>query len=161
MGSEKLVVKAKSNVTKEIDLARELESRGIEAVETDIGDRVVQIAGEKPSHPTGPASHLSKEQIAEVLSAHFGREIPADPLILTQIIRDEVAAKIEAANIGITGTNAIAADERAILILHNEGNVTEVMIRPQKHIILAGIDKIYPDLEEALNMARLQTYYAN
>ncbi|MDD5095324.1 MAG: LUD domain-containing protein [Dehalococcoidia bacterium] len=160
IGSEKLVVKAKSNVTKEIDLVKELEARGIEAVETDIGDRVVQIAGEKPSHPTGPASHLSKERIAQVLSSHFGYEIPADPLTLTQVIRDEVAGKIEAANIGITGANAIAAEEGAILIVHNEGNVTEVMMRPQKHIILAGIDKIYPDLEEALNMAKLQTYYA-
>jgi len=160
IGSEKLVVKSKSNATKEIDLTKKLGALGIEAVETDIGDRVIQIADEKPSHPTGPASHLSKERIAEVLSAHFGYTIPPDPLVLTQIIRDEVAAKIEAANIGITGANAIAADEGAVLILHNEGNVTEVMMRPQKHIILAGTDKIYPDLEEALNMARLQTFYA-
>jgi iron-sulfur cluster protein len=160
VGDETLIVKSKANTTKEIDLAKELESRGIEAVETDIGDRVIQIAAERPSHHTGPASHLSKERIAEVLSAHFGYAIPADPLALTQVIRDEVARKIEAANIGITGANAIAADEGAVLLLHNEGNITEVMMRPKKHIILAGTDKIYPDLEESLNLAKLQTYYA-
>jgi len=160
IGSEKLVVKAKSNITKELDLSEELHKHGIESVETDIGDRVIQIAGEQPSHHTGPASHLSKEKIAEVLSEHFGKKLPADALVLTQIIRDEVATKIKETNIGITGANAIAAEEGAVVILHNEGNVTEVMMRPQKHIILAGIDKIYPDLEEALNLARLQTFHA-
>ncbi len=160
IGEERLIVKSKSNVTKEIDLAKELEARGIEAVETDIGDRLIQIAGEKPSHHTGPASHLSKERIARVLSAHFGTEIPADPLILTRTIRDEVARKIEAANIGITGATAIAADEGAVMMIHNEGNITEVTRRPGKHIIVTGIDRIYPDLEEAINLARVQTYYA-
>jgi len=157
---ENLVVKAKSNTTKELDLSKELHKHGIESVETDIGDRVIQIADERPSHHTGPASHLSKEKIAEALSSHFGKKLPADALELTQVIRDEVADKINQTSIGITGANAITAEEGAVLILHNEGNVTEVMMRPQKHIILAGIDKIYPDLEEAINMARLQTFHA-
>lgn len=157
---ETLVVKAKSNTTKELDLSKELHRHGIESVETDIGDRVIQIAGERPSHHTGPASHLSKEKIAEVLSAHFGKKLAADAMALTRIIRDEVAAKIELANIGITGANAIAAEEGAVVILHNEGNVTEVMMRPKKHLILAGIDKIYPNLEEAINLSRMQTFHA-
>ncbi|MDY6843393.1 MAG: LUD domain-containing protein [Thermodesulfobacteriota bacterium] len=160
IGDERLIIKSKSNTTKEIELTGQLEERGIEAIETDIGDRIIQIAGDKPSHHTGPASHLSKERIAEILSSHFGYEIPSDPTILTQILRDEIAQKIEVANIGITGANAITAEEGAILFVHNEGNITEVVMRPKKHIILAGIDKIYPNAEEALNMAKLQTYYA-
>ncbi|MBE0415674.1 MAG: lactate utilization protein [Dehalococcoidia bacterium] len=160
IGDEKLVVKAKSNTTKEIGLTGALEAKGIEAIETDIGDRIIQLAGDQPSHTTGPASHLSRNEIAKVLSRHFGRDIAPDPGVLTRTIRDEVSSYLKEANIGITGANAITAEEGAILLVHNEGNILELMMRPGRHIILAGIDKIYPNLEEAMNMAKLQTFYA-
>lgn len=160
IGEHRLVVKGKSNTAKELDLARALESRGIEAIETDIGDRLIQIAGERPSHHTGPASHLSRDEISRILSKHYQTDLPPDPLVLTHTIREEVRRKIKDAGIGITGANAIAAQEGAIVILHNEGNITEVAMRPGKHIVLAGVDKVYPNLEEAINMARLQTYFA-
>ena len=160
IGDEKLVVKAKSNTAREVGLTEALESRGIEVIETDIGDRIIQLAGDQPSHPTGPASHLSRNEIARVLSRHFGRDIPPEPAVLTQAIRDEVSGYLKEAKVGITGANAIAADEGAILLVHNEGNILELMMCPGSHIVLAGIDKIYPNLEEAMNMAKLQTFYA-
>jgi len=160
IGDEKLIVKSKSNVSKEIGLNKFLESKNVEVIETDIGDRIIQISRDKPSHPTGPASHLTRYDIAEILFEHDGIIVDPDPEKLTQQFREEISGHINNSKIGITGANAIAAEEGAIMLLHNEGNVLEMMWRPEKHIILAGIDKIYPDIDEALNMAKLQTYYA-
>lgn len=160
IGNEKLVVKAKSNTAKEIGLTEALESRGIEVIETDIGDRIIQLAGDKPSHPTGPASHLSRNEIASVLSRHFKRDIPPDPDVLIKAMKGEISGYLKESKVGISGANAIAAEEGAILLVHNEGNILEVMMCPGGHIVLAGIDKIYPDLEEAMNRAKLQTFYA-
>lgn len=160
IGDEKLIVKSKSNVSKEIGLNKFLESNNIISIETDIGDRIIQIAKDNPSHPTGPASHLTRYDIAEILFEHLGEIVDPDPEILTTIFRDEIAGFINEANVGITGANAITAEEGAVLLLHNEGNVLEVMWRPKKHIILAGIDKIYPNIDEAVNMAKLQTFFA-
>lgn len=160
IGNEKLIVKSKSNVSKEIGLNKFLESNNIVSIETDIGDRIIQIAKDNPSHPTGPASHLTRYDIVEVLFEHLGEIVDPDPEILTKIFRDEISGFINEAKVGITGANAITAEEGAVLLLHNEGNVLEVMWRPKKHIILAGIDKIYPNIDEAMNMAKLQTFFA-
>ena len=160
IGDEKLIVKSKSNATKEIGLTEHLEARGVEVVETDIGDRIVQLAGEKPCHPTGPAAHLDRYDIAAVLSAHLGREVAPEPDLLTRLFKEDVSEKIEQAKIGITGANAITAEEGGLLFIHNEGNLLRVMMRPKKHIVVATIDKVYPNLDEAINMARLVTFYA-
>ncbi len=160
LGGAGLVVKSKSNLTKEIGLVELLERSGVRVIETDIGDRIIQIAQEKASHPTGPASHLSRKDIAHILAGHFGRKVRPVAQEIVQAIREEVYGYITQAEIGITGANAIAADEGAILLQHNEGNIIEVAMRPAKHIVLAGIEKIYPNIEESLNMLRLQTFYA-
>jgi L-lactate utilization protein LutB len=160
IGDSKLVVKSKSNLTKEIGLIEALQAFGIEAVETDIGDRIIQLCGDIPSHPTGPASHLTRHDIANSLSTHFGRKVEPTAKAIVELIRDELSTYINRATIGVTGANAIAAEEGAILLLHNEGNIIEVAMCPEKHIILAGIDKIYPNIEGAINMMRLQTFYA-
>lgn len=155
-----LVVKSKSNLTKEIGLTEALEAVGIEVIETDIGDRIIQLGGDVPSHPTGPASHLTRYDIAKILSAHLGKTVKPTAQAIVELIRDEISAYINKATIGITGANAIAAEDGAILLLHNEGNIIQVAMRPEKHIVLAGIDKIYLNIEEALNMLKLQTFYA-
>lgn len=160
IGNERLIVKSKSNVSKEIGLNKFLESNNIVSIETDIGDRIIQIAKDNPSHPTGPASHLTRYDIAELLFEHLGEIVDPDPEILTKIFRDEISGFINEAKVGITGANAITAEEGAVLLLHNEGNVIEVMWRQKKHIILAGIDKIYPNIDEAVNMAKIQTFFA-
>ena len=160
IGDNRLVVKSKSNLTKEIGLTEALEAAGIDVIETDIGDRIIQLCGGMPSHPTGPASHLTRHDIARILSAHLGKTVKPTAREIVELIRDEISAYISKAKIGITGANAIAAEDGAILLLHNEGNIVQVSMRPEKHIVLAGTDKIYPGIEEALNMLKLQTFYA-
>ena len=160
IADDKLAVKSKSNLTKEIGLTEALEADGIKVIETDIGDRIIQLYGDTPSHPTGPASHLTRYDIAKVLSAHFGEKVEPTAKAIVTLIKDEISAYVNRATIGITGANAIAAEEGAIMLLHNEGNIIQVATRPEKHIVLAGTDKIYSNLEEALNMVKLQTFYA-
>jgi len=159
IGQEKIVVKSKSNLTKEIGLTHFLTDRGIEVIETDIGDRITQIAGQRASHYTGPACHLSRQNIADILSKFLHRDIPPVPEALMQAVREDIESYLQKARIGITGANAIGAEEGAALILHNEGNVTRVRTR-KKHLILASIDKVYPSVEDALLMLRLETFLA-
>ena len=159
LGEERLVVKSKSNISKEIGLTAFLTKHGIETIETDIGDRVGQIVGHRSSHYTGPIVHLSRQEIAQILSRHLGREVPPVPEDEMQAVREELETYFRKARVGMTGANAIAAAEGAVLILHNEGNVTRVRTR-SKHIILASIDKVYPRLEDAIGMLRLETYLA-
>jgi L-lactate dehydrogenase complex protein LldG len=160
MGDERLLVKSKTNLSKEIGLAAGLEAVGIELVETDIGDRIIQLSGEPTAHPTCPCAQLDRYDIARVLSEHLGREVDTDPNALIREIRDELVPLIERARIGLTGANAIAAAEGAVVLIHNEGNLDLVSQRPGKLIILAAPEKLYPNIEEAVNMAKLETYYA-
>jgi L-lactate dehydrogenase complex protein LldG len=159
VGEERLIVKSKSNISKEIGLTPFLNQRGIEVIETDIGDRITQLAGHRASHYTGPACHLSRYDYAQILSKHLKREIPPVPEQEMQAVREDIESYLKKAKIGITGANAIAANEGAALIIHNEGNVTRVRMR-SKHLIITSIDKIYPSLEDATVMAKLETYLA-
>ncbi len=159
VGDEKLVVKSKSNVTKEIELTAELQSRGIEVIETDIGDRILQVLKSKPSHPTGPISHLSAKTIAKGLSECYHKDISADPEDIVRFVRDEIKGYLEKAHVGITGANAITAEEGSILLAHNEGNIFEVM-RKKKHIVVTAIDKVYPAAEDAINMLKVLCFNA-
>jgi L-lactate dehydrogenase complex protein LldG len=160
MGDERLLVKSKTNVSKEVHLAHEMEERGFEVVETDLGDRIIQIADLPGAHPTGPAAHLDRYDIAKILSEYAGRELEPDPRKLTDFVLDDLNDRIDRARVGLTGANSIGAEEGAVLIIHNEGNITKVSMRPWKHIILTSIDKVFPNLDEGLNAARLQTFYA-
>ena len=160
MGDEKLLVKSKTNLSKEIGLAGALEDAGIKVVETDIGDRIIQLSGQPTVHPTGPCSQLTRHDIALVLSQYLGREVEPEPHHLIEAILDDIKPYIDEARVGLTGVNAIAAAEGATVHVHNEGNVDLVSQRPGKLIILASLDKIYPDIEESINMVRLETYYA-
>jgi L-lactate dehydrogenase complex protein LldG len=153
-----LVVKSKSNVTKELHLAEMLAADGIEIVETDLGDRIVQLAGCEATHPTGPACHLTRGQISGLFTDHFGVKVSEDPAELTEVMRKEIAGYISRARVGITGANAIAASEGAVVIVHNEGNAAKCAMLPDKHIVVTTPEKIVPDLDEAINVTKLQTY---
>jgi len=159
IGSEKLVIKSKSNVTKEIELTPALQSHGIQVIETDIGDRILQVLQGKPSHPTGPVAHFSAKKISKGLSQLYGKEIGEDPEEIVRFVRDEIKGYIEKAWVGITGANAITAEEGSIVIAHNEGNIFEVM-RRKKHIVVTAIDKVYPTVEDALNMLKIICFNA-
>jgi L-lactate dehydrogenase complex protein LldG len=160
MGEERLLVKSKTNISKEIHLTQVLNDEGYNVVETDLGDRIIQIADMPGAHPTGPAAHLDRYDIAKILSEYAGRELEPDPRKLTDFVLEDINDAIDSSQIGLTGANSIGAEEGAILLIHNEGNITKVSMRPRKHIILTSIDKVFPNLDEALNAARLQTYYA-
>jgi len=159
IGEERLIVKSKSNLSKEIGLTPFLARHGIEVIETDIGDRINQLTGGRSSHYTGPIVHLTRFEVSEILSGHLKREIPPVPEDEMQAVKEDIEAYLQRAKVGITGANAIAAREGAILIIHNEGNVTRVRTR-SKHLIIASIDKVYPDMNDAILMAKLETYLA-
>jgi L-lactate dehydrogenase complex protein LldG len=159
IGEEKLVVKSKSNLSKEIGLTPFLARHGIEVIETDIGDRINQLIGGRSSHYTGPIVHLTRFEVSNILSRHLKREIPPVPEEEMQAVKEDIETYLQKAKVGITGANAIAAREGAILIIHNEGNVTRVRTR-SKHLIIASIDKVYPNIQDGLLMARLETYLA-
>lgn len=159
VGAEKVIVKSKSNITKEIELTDSLNSKGIDVIETDIGDRILQLLKCNPSHPTGPISHLSAKIIAKKLTDLYGKNISEYPEEIINVVRDEIKDYIGRSNIGITGANAITAEEGSIVIAHNEGNIYQVM-RKKKHIIITSIDKIYPNVEEALNMIKIICFNA-
>ena len=160
LGGEKLLVKAKSNLSKEIGLSAALGEAGVDVVETDIGDRILQLSGEPTVHPTGPCAQLTRYDIAKIVSEHLGREVESEPSRLIEAIREDLLPCIEKAHIGLTSMNAIAAQEGSVVVIHNEGNIDLVSQRPAKLIMLSSPDKVYPDLEEAINMVRLETSYS-
>jgi L-lactate utilization protein LutB len=157
---QSLVVKSKSNITKALHLVESLSERGVEVVETDLGDRIVQLHGCEAVHPTGPACHLTRGQISELLSSHYSRLISDDPGELTTAVRDEISGFLERAQVGITGANAIAAREGAIVIVHNEGNAARCASLPGKHIVVTTPEKVVPSLRDAMDLVALQVYYS-
>lgn len=159
IGQEKLIVKSKSNVTKEIGLTRTLEEKGIEVVETDIGDRILQLLDTTPSHPTGPVAHLSAVEIAKRLSFHYNKQVREDPDEIVKTVREDIIRNLERARVGITGANAVTIEEGSIILTHNEGNIYEVM-KKEKHIVVTSIDKIYPDIESVINMLKILSFNA-
>ncbi len=159
IGNEKLVVKSKSNISKEIGLTDFLNQHGIEIIETDIGDRINQLSGGRSSHYTGPIVHLTRYEVAEILSKHLKREIPPNPEEEMRAVKEDIEYYLQKARVGITGANAISAKEGAVLILHNEGNITRVRMR-EKHLIITSIDKVYPNIQDAMLMLKLETYLA-
>ena len=159
IGKEDFIVKSKSNVTKELELTKFLEKNGATVVETDIGDRILQILHAKPSHPTGPVTHLSAKQIAKGISKYYDGPVMETPEDIVRIVKEDIVSSLDKAKIGITGANAITAEEGSIIITHNEGNIQEVK-RKQKHIVVTSIDKIYPDIESAINMIKILCFNA-
>jgi len=159
IGQEKLVVKSKSNVTKELGLTKFLETKGVTVIETDIGDRILQILDAKPSHPTGPVTHLSAQEIAKGISGYYGLPVAGTPEDIVKIVKEDIISNLAKARIGITGANAITAEEGSILMTHNEGNIHEVA-RKEKHIVVTSIDKLYPDIEAAINMIKILSFNA-
>jgi L-lactate dehydrogenase complex protein LldF len=138
------IVKSKSMVTEEIHLNVALESEGIEVIETDLGEYIIQLAGEAPSHIIVPAIHKTKRQIAELFTDKLGIEPTDDVDRLTSVARGVLRQRFAAADIGISGVNFGVAETGTILILENEGNVRLTTSLPKVHIAVMGIEKIVP-----------------
>lgn len=153
----KLVVKSKSMVTEEIELNNILIENGIEVVETDLGEWIIQLRGEKPSHIIYPAIHLTTEEVARTFSKVVGKELPTDASFLVRVARERLREKFIKADVGISGANVIAADTGTILVIENEGNARFVTNAPPVHICISGIEKIVPTVEDAILAARVIT----
>lgn len=147
-----LVIKAKSMTSEEIHLNRELERNGIHCLETDLGEWIIQLAGERPSHMVMPAIHKSREEVAQLFSKATGRPCPADIPTLVATARDTLRDGFLTATIGITGANVAIADSGTIGLVTNEGNARLVTTLPRIHIALIGLEKIVPSLAEALDI---------
>ncbi|MCX7761204.1 MAG: LutB/LldF family L-lactate oxidation iron-sulfur protein [Candidatus Kryptonium sp.] len=142
----KLCVKSKSMVTEEIGLREFLEEKGIETVETDLGEFIVQLANEMPSHITAPAMHKSRDEIGELFAEKLGVDFTNEPENLTKIARRFLREKFLNADLGISGANFLVAETGSIVIVENEGNAGLSTTLPKVHIVIAGIEKVIPRL---------------
>src|SRR5438093_9750113 len=140
----RLVVKSKSMVTEEIHLNAALEAVGVAALETDLGEYIIQLAGETPSHIIAPAIHKTKGQIAELFTEKLGIAPTDDIDRLTSAARQVLREKFAAADMGISGVNFGVAETGTILILENEGNIRLTTSLPKTHVAVMGIEKIIP-----------------
>jgi L-lactate dehydrogenase complex protein LldF len=143
-----LIVKSKSMVTEEIGLSHFLEKEGIETIETDLGEFIVQLSGEGPSHITTPAIHKSREDIGKLFAERLGVPYSSDPARLTGVARDYLREKFLTAQIGISGGNFAIAETGDIVIVTNEGNGRFATTVPRIHIAVLGIEKVIPRLED-------------
>jgi len=143
-----LVVKSKSMTTEEIELGDRLEQAGIESVETDLGEYIVQLAHERPSHIVAPALHKTRYDIAELFHQRLGVEPDPEPEHQTQIARRTLRDKFLRADIGITGANFVIAETGSIAIIENEGNARMSSTLPPIHIAIAGIEKLIPRMAD-------------
>lgn len=144
----KLIVKSKSMATEEIELNHFLEKLGIEAVESDLGEFIIQLLGQKPYHFVTPAMHLSLEDIAKLFHEKFETPLDATAEQLTQKARELLREKYTQADIGISGANFIIADTGSIAITENEGNARLTTTFPKVHIAVVGIEKIIPSMHD-------------
>ena len=162
------VVKSKSMATEEIHLNHALEAEGINPVETDLGEWIIQLANETPSHIVVPAIHKTKGQIADLFVEKTGIEKTDDVDVLTNTARKVLRSRFAEAEVGISGVNFGVAETGTILILENEGNIRLTTSLPKIHIALMGIEKVIPrfaDLDVFLKLLprsgtgqRLTTY---
>jgi len=155
------VTKGKSMVSEEIGLNPFLEANGIAPVETDLGEYIVQLRREPPSHIIAPAFHLNKEDVAETFrEAHLALN-PDRPLVeRTELVaeaRRVLRARFESADAGITGANFLAAEEGAAVLVTNEGNGDLTRLLPKTHIVLTGLEKVVANLGHAAVLLRLLT----
>ncbi len=155
----KTVTKGKSMVTEEIALNPFLEANGIVPVETDLGEYIVQLRHEPPSHIIAPAFHLSKEQVAETFFASHKDLDPKRSLeernALVQEARAVLRRSFESADAGITGANFLSAAEGAAIIVTNEGNGDLTRLLPKTHIVVTGIEKVVADMSDVAVLLRL------
>ena len=138
----KLAVKGKSMVTEEIGLNHALENAGIETVETDLGEYIIQLAGEKPSHIIAPAIHKSKEEIGQLFADKLGMDYTDDPGTLTLAARKALRKKFLAADMGISSCNMACAETGHITTVSNEGNIRMATTLPRVHVAFMGMERI-------------------
>lgn len=144
----KTIVKSKSMVTEEIHLNRHLEETGVEVTETDFGEFIIQVAGERPSHLVGPALHKTAEEMAVLLNNRFNQKLTKDPHEMAQFARGVLRQKFAEADMGITGGNFLVAETGTVVIISNEGNARLTSSVPRIIVSIVGIEKVIPKLAD-------------
>lgn len=144
----KIIVKSKSMTSEEIDLNDRLEHHELEAVETDLGEWIIQLAHERPYHIVAPALHMTRYQVADLFTSKLGVEREVVVEKQTLIARARLREKFLAAHIGISGANFVVADSGAVCIVENEGNARLTTSAPKIHIAIAGIEKLIPRAQD-------------
>jgi L-lactate dehydrogenase complex protein LldF len=146
----RMAVKSKSMATEEIHLNEALEQAGIVPVETDLGEYIIQLAHERPSHIIAPAIHKTKGQVADLFAKELKQKVAADPEALTKIARGELREKFLQADLGITGANFAIADTGTVVLVTNEGNGRMVTSLPRVHVVVMGIEKVVPSMTDLM-----------
>ncbi len=155
----KTVTKSKSMISEEIAINEHLETHGVEPVETDLGEYIIQLRHEPSSHIIAPAIHLTKDQIAETFRDKHGHLEAArnleEPETLLEEARGELRRKFISADVGLTGANMLVAETGSIVLVTNEGNADLTYSLPKTHIAIASLEKIVPTLEDATTILRI------
>ena len=144
-----LMVKGKSMVSEEIELNHYLEAHGMQAVESDLGEYIVQMAGEKPTHIVMPAIHKTKEQVSELFHNHLNTPLTDDVDELTGIARRALRDIYRRADVGLSGVNFAVAETGTLCLVENEGNGRLTTTVPPVHIAITGIEKVVAKLSAA------------
>jgi L-lactate dehydrogenase complex protein LldF len=144
----KTVVKSKSMISEEIHLNPTLEDAGLQVIESDLGEYIIQLAGETPSHIVVPAIHKTKEQVGELFQQHLGLPYTNDPAIMTAAAREELRKVFLSAEMGISGVNFGVAETGTICLVTNEGNGRLTTTLPRLHVALMGIERLAPNIDD-------------
>jgi L-lactate dehydrogenase complex protein LldF len=151
-----LLAKGKSMVAEEVFLNAHLEAAGVRVVETDLGEWIIQLARETPSHMVMPAIHKSRQQIADLLERETGRDVPRDDITAqVRVAREALRRMFLAAGAGMIGANALVAETGSVMLVTNEGNGDLVSTLPPLLIVIAGWEKLLPTLADAAAQIRL------
>jgi iron-sulfur cluster protein len=163
VGKDKLIVKGKSMTGEEIGLREHLEEHGNEVYETDTGEFIIQQMGSRPMHILSPAIHVPREDVARLFSKVMGQELPSDSDIATMVAaaRGFLRDKYFQADIGISGSNVVAAETGTLFLIENEGNIRLATGAPPIHIALVGMEKLVPTLADAYKVSEVTWRYAN
>jgi L-lactate dehydrogenase complex protein LldF len=149
------VVKSKSMVSEEMHLNQKFAEQGIECLEADLGEYIIQLANESPSHIIIPAIHKNREQISELFSKEGGEPLSTDTKTLTAFARRQLREKFLQADIGMTGCNFAIAESGSVVLFTNEGNGRMVTTLPKTHIVMMGMERILPSWEDLEVMANV------
>jgi iron-sulfur cluster protein len=149
------MVKSKSMVSEETGLNTFLAVNGVTALETDLGEWIVQLAAEAPTHMVMPAIHLTRGEVARLFEDKLGRPVAEDIPALVRIARDKMRQEIFAAQAGFSGANVLIAEAGAVVVVTNEGNGRLVATVPPVHVVLATIEKVIPTVEDAIRLLRV------
>ncbi len=151
------VVKGKSMTSAEVGIDEALARQGIEVVETDLGEYIIQLAGQAPSHIIAPCIHLNRQQIGALFAEKLGVEYSEDPATLTRIARKALREKLLTADMGLTGCNISCAETGQVSLVSNEGNIRMSTTMPRVHVAFMGLERVAATLDEHREMLQLLT----